>query len=358
MQKIRYLWYIAAVVYMALALALIPSRVRTEYDDFADFYHAGKIPLSRVYDLQAQRAAMDGLPKKGVRFFHLPLELVVFRGLSHLPEGWAFALWTVLNLGCVLAAALVLKRHFPAFDPVFAFAIGPTFVLAIEGQNSGILLLVLTLGFHWMKDRPFAAGIILSLGLIKLQFVLPIILIIRNRKMFAGFASGSLAFFLQGLSMVGWQGLMNLRDRMTTAGAYETWLTMICLRGPLLSLGADNSIAIVASVLLLSVVIFSKWERDAIFSVAVVTTLLVSFHAYFYDAVLLLIPCAWLSAKREYAWFSISLVCVFPIALTFVSLIHKGLLTFLFVLPMLALLTQLSISKRQTSSGLAALEAG
>ena len=62
-------------------------------------------------------------------FFHLPYEAILLIPLSYLPQTLAFALWTLLNLACLLGVAMILRRHFPNFALLTPFAFGPTMSL-------------------------------------------------------------------------------------------------------------------------------------------------------------------------------------------------------------------------------------
>ena len=93
------------------------------------FYTAGKLArydLRGLYSQQLQNVfhpLNDGVGY----FFHLPYETILLVPLSYLPQTPAFALWTLLNLACLLGVAMILAAPLPRIRVAHAaFAFGPT----------------------------------------------------------------------------------------------------------------------------------------------------------------------------------------------------------------------------------------
>ena len=108
---------------------------------FPVFYTAGKLARFDVRNLYSQHL-QDVFHPANDRvgyFFHLPYETILLVPLSYLPQTLAFAAWTLLNLGCLLCMALILRRHFPNFSLLTPFAFGPTLSLLLNGQDLGLL---------------------------------------------------------------------------------------------------------------------------------------------------------------------------------------------------------------------------
>ena len=101
------------------------------------FYTTGKLArydVRGIYDQHLQDIFHPGNLGTGY-FFHLPYELLLLVPLSYLPQTVAYALWTLLNLVCLLGVALILRRHFPTFALLTPFAFGAMLSLLLNGQD-------------------------------------------------------------------------------------------------------------------------------------------------------------------------------------------------------------------------------
>jgi Glycosyltransferase family 87 len=297
--------------------------IRDGHFDFVLYYSGAKIVSdgngSQLYDLRVQR---DYQRKFGARdkerdlpFNHLPYELLALLIPAKFSFPVAHALWAAIN---IFLLAVMLARLFPFLEaqhrPLFAmmlFAYFPTITALKMGQDSVITALLLVETFVSLKRTRYAiAGGLLALGLYKPQFVLPIVgifLLHRRWSAILGFLSAGLLLGAISLAMVGWDGLM---------GLFSLWLPMIQrgnvvwpelmtnLRGLVYMIldlgglsGATNiltlGLSIVAYVISLRLWPRSADERDELFdmrfALAIVMTVLVSFHLYSYDGALLAI---------------------------------------------------------------------
>ncbi len=148
------------------------------------FYTTGKLArydVRGIYDQHLQDIFHPGNLGTGY-FFHLPYELLLLVPLSYLPQTVAYALWTLLNLVCLLGVALILRRHFPTFALLTPFAFGAMLSLLLNGQDIGILALLVAFAFdRFANGKDLQAGAILALGLFKFPLVLPLVAILSVR---------------------------------------------------------------------------------------------------------------------------------------------------------------------------------
>lgn len=311
-----------AVLLAATLLWTIPRGYELSFD-FRSMYAAGYLERthsSQLFSLEAQRAVQfrrvlaDQSP---LPFFHPPFEALLFVPFSLLPYPAAYAAFLLLNgiitAVCVIAGIRLFSVTIPFIQPrpglmlLFFF---PLYMTIMAGQDSIVFLLILLLAWNQMEqshDR--SAGMILALGLMKPQFVLPFVLLMslrRGRKLATGFAWGAagvlvLSFICSPASPLALVHLLKTSSGgQTSAAWYVRPLMMANLRGVVyatlgshLSQQAQMFVTLAASALLLVVVAFYlrrlRSELLAL-SVSVLACVLVSYHAYPHDLMVLAIP--------------------------------------------------------------------
>lgn len=169
--------------------------------DFPDFYSASRLLIAghghELYDAQVQRQFQSRyVGRVGTLYIHPPFEALFYLAVAWLPLNSAYALWTVLNLAFLTLIARKLAREvWPAWDWRLLLMASLTFVPALlnflQGQDSVLLLLFVTLGFTALKsNRAFAAGCWLGLGLFKFHLVLPLAVVLALQKGRSGFLRG------------------------------------------------------------------------------------------------------------------------------------------------------------------------
>jgi hypothetical protein len=267
---------------------------------FPVFYTAGKLArfdLRNLYSQHLQDVFHPANDSVGY-FFHLPYETILLVPLSYLPQTFAFAVWTLLNLGCLLGVAVILRRHFPNFALLTPFAFGPTISLLLNGQDLGILALLLALAFdRFAGVEDFHTGAILALGLFKFPLIVPLVAILAFRywRVLVGFLVVSVPLLLASALVVGRQGIHDYVALTHGTDAKEAPGILINLRGIVgVFFGAHPAIVIALSIALMAVAASIKGARIPVFCVAVIVTQLASWHAHLYDALILLVPMAWM----------------------------------------------------------------
>jgi hypothetical protein len=272
---------------------------------FPVFYTTGKLARYDLRDLYSRHLqdvfhpANDGVGY----FFHLPYETILLVPLSYLPQTFAFAVWSLLNLGCLLAAAVILRRHFPSFALLTPFAFGPTLSLLLNGQDLGILALLVVLAFdRFARERDMQAGVILALGLFKFPLIVPLVAILAFRywRVMVGFVAVSAPLLLASALVVGRQGIRDYLALTHGTDAKEAPGILVNLRGLIgVLFGAHPALVIGLSITLMALAASIKGNRVPMFCVAVIVTQLASWHAHLYDALILLIPMAWMYENKS-----------------------------------------------------------
>jgi hypothetical protein len=272
---------------------------------FPVFYTAGKLArydLRGLYSVHLQNVFHPLNDRVGY-FFHLPYETILLVPLSYLPQTLAFAVWTLLNLGCLVGVALILRRHFPEFAWLTPFAFGPTLSLLLNGQDLGILALLVALAFDlFAREKDLQAGAILALGLFKFPLIVPLVAILAFRywRVFLGFIAVSAPLLLGSALVVGKQGIQDYLALTHGTDAKEAAGILINLRGMMgVLFGPHTVLVIVLSVALVALGASIKATRIPVFCVALIVTQLVSWHAHLYDALILLIPMAWMLESKS-----------------------------------------------------------
>lgn len=298
---------------------------RAEPGGFPVFYTAGKLArsnLTELYSQHLQNVFHPGSIGTGGYFYHLPYELAVLVPLSYLPQTAAFALWTAGSLLCLLGAALLLRRHFPAFDLFVPFAFAPTLILLVNGQDTAFLVLLTAIAFDlFVQGRDMCAGAILALGLFKFPFVLPVVVILglRHRRMPVGFGAVSVLLLALCFMLIWRRGGQEYLSLTHAADTLESPAMLSNLRGVVgVVTGSSHPWLVIAiSVGMVALAAFLKADRIPLFCVAMIVAQLVSYHAHAYDGVYLLVPMAWMyrSSVRWLRWLPALLLLATPVLL-------------------------------------------
>ncbi len=309
----------------------VRERIARGDPDFTVFYTAARILREgrggQLYDPAVQHVVQreftsNALIRRGaLPFIHPPFEAVVFVPLTFLPYPVAFVVWDLVNLGMLVAVALILRsspgllRQIPFWLLILGFlAFFPVFATFHQGQDSILLLLLLALGFRAMnRGSDFAAGCWLGFGMFKYHLILPLVLILifwKARKLALGFIAVVSFLFMISLALVGWQGLVQypgyawrvvsvpafggipLRQLPNLLGLVAGW--------PVLNETGwmVRAVALVgAAALLLAVAWLRKFADNPRFfnlclACAVIASLLAGYSTNTYDLCLLILPLA------------------------------------------------------------------
>ena len=311
------------LVLLFLIVLVIPAIEHRDLD-FAVFYYAARMVRDgrggQLYDAATQAAyrARVGYPPD-LMFPYPPVALVPFLPLVSIPMMAAFGVWTAANLALLTKAARMLNANLRLLTgdwPVLlALAFFPTVLCLLLGQFSIVVLFLFTVSFlAWQRGRPVLAGAILAVATIKFQLVLGLVAIVflkREWKFIAGFCAGLIPMIATCVLLVGPKELARypsfLKNVAAHPGTHVQPSIMANLRGLLfLALRHDPPLwaAVLASAAL---VLWAARNWDGIesgFSIAVVVTVLVSYHSNPHDLTVLLLPLGIAASRirRNFPW--------------------------------------------------------
>ena len=342
--------------------------VRKGYPDFTALYSAGKIlrqGLGRqLYDSQTQFriqqefAAGVSIRQGPLPYIHPPWEALLLVPFAYFSYQTAYLLWDTVNVLILLSLPFLLRNHLPQLKRVpalfwlfAALAFYPIFFDLLQAQDILPLLLFLTLAFVSLKqNHDLAAGCWLGLGLFRFHLVLPLVFILllhKRLRALLGFALVAVVLAVVSIAIIGWNAALSYPafvwhvETVMGHGAIVP-VDMPNLRGLLHTFLAERSsklvIQLVVAVLSVTLLFFAsaKWKFaregtvfDLGFALALVATILVSYHANTYDLSLLFLPVMLLTnhvagADWKHGWNRITLLG--PMLLLFVSPIQMLLL--------------------------------
>jgi hypothetical protein len=305
--------------------------------DFITFYSAGRIircgQAVKLYDYDLQLSIQQSFTNHSVPllFNHLPFEALAFVPLSYFSYSTAYLCWVFFSLWLLGLAMWLFAERGPELTlveqlAVIASSLYPMFATVMQGQDSFVILLAYVLTFLNLKRRrDFRAGCWLALGLLKPQLVVPFVLmfLLKKRSSFvSGFTCIGGILLVISAAIVGIKPLAqyaSLLLNMNGDRVRETFHIypgmMLNVRGlfHLLLSGSISPIALNISILVVSLALMiwavqnlktlSDPDNDRFdleFSLAVVVTLLVSYHLLLHDLSVLALP-AFLVLSRLHA---------------------------------------------------------
>jgi glycosyl transferase family 87 len=323
------LYLVGMVVLHAVVAWNSRDLVRKGYQDFTIFYSAAKIVRqgmgAHLYEeptqfrVQQEFASGVSIRQGALPYNHPPFEAALYFPLTFLPYFAAYVAWDFINLVILFALPFLLRPHVPILrdlSPAFCLlaSVGffPVFIALLQGQDIIVELLIFTLAFIALKTKAdFRAGALLGLGLFRFHLIAPLVLVLllqNRKKALGGLVTVACALGLLSIAMVGWRETLAYPNYVWSVeqamgrGAIVP-ADMPNLRGladTLLAPLAPNSVVtiIVAAVsIALSLLMSAKWKLsgdaarfDLGFSLCLVITILVSYHAFAYDLSLLLLP--------------------------------------------------------------------
>jgi len=296
------------------------------YSDFISFYTAGKIlergAAPRLYDLRMQYEIQREIaPRVEMRQGALPFvrpafEAWLFWPLAFLPYSTAFVVWNLVSTACAVGALLVLRWEIPGLVEIplwLALAAGlsyfPLFFAVLQGQDSLVLLLLYALAWRALRrEKWFACGLILGIGVFKFPLILPMLVAFalhRKWNAIVGFAVTCGIAAAISVATVGWAAAMEYPRYLLHIDLLAPGVNRVQdlpnLRG-LLSMvpGMSGRIGLVVlAILSATTLALASWTwrfpaRESIFALGfglnVIATVLVSYHCHVFDLSLLLVP--------------------------------------------------------------------
>jgi Glycosyltransferase family 87 len=285
--------------------------------DFRTFYATGHMLRTgdAIYDYEAEKSAQSALVSPNptaVPFMYPPYAALLFVPLALGSYMTGYLLFFALNL-CFCGLALVIMRPYTTsleakwrpLVPVLFLSFMPLGITLMFGQVSLLLLVLYCACFAALQTgRPLLAGIFLSLALIKFQIALPVaflFLVWRQWRFIAGFLCGTVVLTLISIRITGLkvietyvESLVFMSRHASNAAGQAKYATfpaqMPNLYGFFHSISHGAPWGFALTILCSLVVLLWAAIQKPSLPVALLAGMLVSYHLFFYDATLLLLP--------------------------------------------------------------------
>jgi glycosyl transferase family 87 len=303
---------------------------REGYSDFTIFYTAGRIVrlglANHLYDSELQYQVQRQIaPEVRIRNGPLPYNHPAFEALLFVPFTWlsypsAFVAWDFGNLFILASLPYILRRCVPlvgrappAVWVLVTLAFSPTLAALMQGQDAIMVLLLYALAFAALKrNSDVLAGCWLGLGTFRFHLIIPFVVILffwKRTKAVQAFLVTTAALALISLWVTGWPEALRYPhyvfhlERIGAGGGIFP-VVMPNLRGLIqgwwfaqeFPLAVQSTIIALSLGLLVWVIVSLRRQPDPNrlfdlqFSLALTATVVVSYHTYNYDLVVLAIP--------------------------------------------------------------------
>jgi Glycosyltransferase family 87 len=289
--------------------------------DLRAFYAAGTILRSghgaQLYDYNYQEQvqnAVVGFRANALPFLYPSFAALPFVPLSLLSYRAAFFVWLGLNLGLLILAGSLLHPWLPYFAarswvalPAFYGCLFGVSIALVQGQISFLLLVVYCGAWALLRqERPFLAGLLISIGLMKFQIAIPILVLFllwKQWRVVSGFLAGAAGLAIVSVALVGRTGVsvyFHAMSSMTKQTAFNAAaakvhygmfpVDMPNLHGLTFGLTHGASWGLGLNIVLCCVVVVFAARQKASLLIALPAAMLVSYHMQPHDLTLLLLP--------------------------------------------------------------------
>jgi hypothetical protein len=316
--KERLRLYLCGLLFLQLvACAKLFPVARMGLVDFRTFYTTGHMLRTgnAIYDYEAEKSAQSTLVSPiplALPFMFPPFAALLFVPLALGSYLTGYFLFFALNLCfCVLALA-VMRPYTVSLDalwrplvPLLFLSFMPLGIALMFGQVSILLLLLYCACFAALQSgRPFLAGILLCITLMKFQIALPIALLFliwRQWRFLAGFLCGGFVLALISVRITGIEGLASYGHSLlfmsheASSAAGEARYAMYSAQMPNLygffhSISRGAPWGLVLTILSSLIVFLWAARQKPSLPLALLAGILVSYHLYLYELTLLLLP--------------------------------------------------------------------
>ena len=314
LKKIDWIQWISAAVGVTLLIflgLLQRDRFFPGQNDFLQLYAGAK--LSGTSDLYSPIAARRihresvGVELDGVYYSRPPFYADLLRPLGHLPYRAAYWTFESISFG---AFAVFLILFVPQCKELVLFSslCFPLLSDFLNGQDVTLVLLLAAGSILAIRhEHDFAAGLLLSLCAIKghLFVLTPLIFLIHRRWMvLAGGAVGGGVLTAMSFLSDGRDWPRRYLTLLANPELHPSPSSMPNLRGLVFGVTGEEYPAMywVLTICVVAAVVWLAWkirDLEMAFAMSMVAGLLVGYHAYLQDAVLLLLPFAIVIAKSK-----------------------------------------------------------
>lgn len=287
--------------------------------DFPAFYAAGSIvgdgDWADLYDPDRQLAEQSRLfPESDDSFLYFaypPHAAAVYRPLAALDYRLAYALHSLAMAGAAVAALALIRPMVPLVRKRFELAVTATLLFnpvlraVTGGQNTALTLLGVAAAWRLLHDdEDIAAGLVVALLLYKPQVAVPlagVLLLARRWRAVASTAVGALGVWALGAALAGtswlttwWTEVRSFAELDADVNGHNA-ISWLGVSEHLVGAGSTAAYATAAPFVLATIAAVSfVWMSGRVdlatrFAVTAAGILLMSPHAMFYDAGLLVI---------------------------------------------------------------------
>jgi hypothetical protein len=302
-------------------VAIQRSNVGFAKGDFKMFYmaalvlrsgHSADLYDSELYVAMRQQSVPTASQADVRVYTHPPYELLIFLPFTFLPYVEACYCWVILTLLLGMVCGRLMRSQVAVFGMI------PLLAVLWEQQDS-IIVLLLLIGawFALQRDRNVLAGFILGLALFKFQTIVPIGLLLGlwRPRLLRGLAISGAAAFAASVAMAGRAGMVSywrllLGMASSSLSHVSTQFHMdprtATIRGVVYALVSGlgdlgepsrSRLIIIVTATICTFMVCLAWlfmrgdsTAKAKFSFAVMAGMLLSFHLYGYDLILLSLP--------------------------------------------------------------------
>jgi len=304
-KKPLWLFLIVGLCTYAIVLSIQPwertERILLGRNDFSQLYAGAKLAggpdLYNGAAVEQIQREVAGFESADIHYLRLPFYALLLRPLSWLPYRAAYFLFQTINLLCFF---WFLWQFIPASRElvVFASLSIPLYAMLQNGQDTGLLLFFASLSVILARRKlDFWAGMALCLCAIKphLFILMPLVVILQRRwRILAGAAVGgtillALSFLVGGPNWFG-------KYRMSLQGQTPDLDHMPNIHSFSVLLGrADFPVEALLTVCVVAAttyLVFKVADYELGFAFGLIGSILISFHCYTQDCLLLLLSLA------------------------------------------------------------------
>ena len=320
--------------------------------DYLGYYTAASLPRSSIYDINRQRELQTsllgkpyGVPAGVLLFNHPPFLVPVVRLLNNGNYFESYQRWAALLFAISVACSVIIYlflRDAGHTVPVStlcaftAFLFYPSYRSIEIGTDTTVAVLaVLLWAFFLIKDKDRAAGLALSLTLIKphLAIILGAATLARSRRAFLMFLIGGAALTSFSVFFVGSKGVFDLLQNIKLSADGEAlgvfFVKQYSFMGLLARLGITKDVVAVVgwlafgfSVLLL--LFYRKGSIESWIGFALLVALFFAPNLHFHDLALLLLPMTLVARRLKAEFASLAFLPLSPILILGVGLTIAG----------------------------------
>jgi hypothetical protein len=304
--------FAAAALVGALLFCFMPlGRMARAENDFVHWYVGGYLYGTPDIHLQApnhaKQAELLGYTLDHSYFIRPTFYGFFLKPLSWLPYLTSYYLYQAYSLASLLFFLWTFSRRWPDIWVYAAMSI-PIISHMVNGQDVTSLLLFCTVSILLSRrGQDFPAGLVFALCAIKFHlFILTPFAMIAHRRwrLFAGAAVGEVILFLIGLAGGGWPVFLSLIALLRRPENHPYPELMPNLRGMVYAFagGPQPAIYLTLCALLAAAALYLIWTAKSYeksFAFAIMAGLVINFHAYIQDPMLLLLCAALLFDGEE-----------------------------------------------------------